>query len=203
MADHYQVLGVSRSAAAAEIRQAYLKIAKERHPDRFPDPIEKEDAQTFFKSATEAFNTLFNERSRKEYDSSLEKPKVAPPEEIARSSYALGLQKLESREYQDAMDHFRTAIQNVPGEARFHAALARVLSKNPHWLREAIQSMEKATQLAPKSASFHAELAELFHGQGLTLRARRALEMAQKLSPADPDVKRVAALLGEPGEHEA
>jgi hypothetical protein len=32
--DHYRVLGVSPKASAAEIRQAYLRCAREHHPDR-------------------------------------------------------------------------------------------------------------------------------------------------------------------------
>jgi DnaJ-class molecular chaperone len=203
VADHYQILGVAKQASAADIRKAYLKLAKERHPDRFPDPVEKEQAQTFFKQLTEAFNTLSNEKGRRDYDASLEKPKASAPEELAWESYGNGLKKLESRDYQDAMELFRTAVQLLPKEAKFHAALAKVLVKNPHWVREGIQSLERATQLAPKNATYHAELAELFHSQGLKLRARRELEAAEKLAPADGDVKRVAALIGEPQEGES
>ncbi len=196
MADLYQILGVSRTAAAAEVRKAYLQLAKERHPDRFADPVEKEKAQEFFKGLTEAFNTLSNERSRKEYDAELERPKLTTPEEIGRDAHARGLRHFEAKEYHEAIELFRTAVQLLPGEAKLHAALARALAKNPHWVRDAIQSLEKAIQLAPKQAGHHAELALLFHGQGLKLRARKEIDTALALAPGDAEVQRVAGLIG-------
>ena len=42
MADYYEVLGVPKSATAGDIRAAYVRLAKERHPDRFRDPVEKQ-----------------------------------------------------------------------------------------------------------------------------------------------------------------
>lgn len=196
MPDHYEILGVSRSATSAEVRQTYLRLAKERHPDRFLDPAEKERAQEFFKQLTTAFNTLSNDRNRKEYDLELERPKVAVPEEIARDAFARGVKKFEERDYHEAVTLLRVAVEHAPGEARYHAALGRALAKNPHWIREAIGEVEKATQLAPRGAAFHAELATLLFGQGLKLRARKAAEAAVRLAPEDPEVLRVMAEVG-------
>lgn len=195
MADYYEILGVTPQATTAEVRQAYLRIARERHPDRFSDPEEKARAQDLFKDATAAFNTLSNERSRREYDEERAKPKLSTPEEIARDAYARGLQMLEAKDYHEAVQLLRTAVEFAPQDPRCHAALARALAKNPNWLREAIQSLEKAAELGPRQAAYHAELAELYHGQGLKLRARKALDKALELGPQDPGVQRVAQLL--------
>lgn len=200
MATYYEILGVSPQATSAEVRSAYLKIARERHPDRFPDPQEKAQAQEFFKDATAAFNTLSNERNRREYDQDLEKPKLSTPEEIARDAYARGVKMLEAKDYHEAVQLLRTAAELAPQDARCHAALARALSKNPNWMRDAIQSLEKAVQLAPKKAEYHAALAEMYHGQGLKLRARKAVETALQLAPDDPEVRRVAELVEQDAE---
>ena len=196
MANYYEVLGVGRTASAAEIRQAYVRLAKERHPDRFPDPAERAKAEAFFKELTAAYNTLGNERGRAAYDVSLSRPKDAPPAEIAKQAYADAMQQYERRDYHQAVELLRTAVHHVPNEARYHAALALALARNPNWVREAIQSAERATQLAPTNAAYHVELAELLLGQGLKLRARHPAETAARLAPNDPKVQDLLAELG-------
>src|SRR5262249_33734461 len=99
MANYYEILGVPKTASAAEVRSAYAKLARERHPDRFSDPAEKARAEEFFKDLTTAFNTLAGEKSRREYDESLERPRAAPPQEIAMSAYSRGVQMFEARKY--------------------------------------------------------------------------------------------------------
>jgi len=196
MTNYYEILGVGRTASASEIRQAYVRLAKERHPDHFPDPAERARAEAFFKELTAAYNTLGNERGRTEYDVSLSRPKDAPPAEIAKQAYAEAMQNYEKKDYHQAVELLRTAVHHVPEEARYHAALGMALAKNPHWVREAIQSAEKATQLAPRNAAFHVELAELLLSQGLKLRARHPAEAAARLAPNDPRVQDLIAELG-------
>ena len=201
MANYYEILGVSRTAPAAEIRQAYMRLAKERHPDRFHDPTEHARAEAFFKELTAAYNTVGNERGRAQYDVSLSRPKDAPPAEIAKQAFADAMQHYEKKDYHQAVELLRTAVHHLPNEALYHAALGMALAKNPHWVREAIQSAEKATQLQPKNAAFHVELAELLLGQGLKLRARHPAEAAARLAPNDPRVQRLIADLDlGPGE---
>jgi curved DNA-binding protein CbpA len=196
MASYYEILGVPRTASSAEVRQAYVKLARERHPDRFTDPAEKARAQEFFKDLTTAFNTLSNDRRRQEYDQESQKPKAAVPQEIARHAFETGAQRIKERDFHEAVQQFRVAVRLVPEEARYHAALSSALSHNPHWIREAIESIEKAIHLAPEEPALHIELARLLDGQGLKLRARKAAEAALRLAPQDPRVIVAVAELG-------
>jgi curved DNA-binding protein len=62
--DPYKVLGVSRAAAADEIRQAYRALARKYHPD-----INKaEGAEDRFKEIGQAFSVLSDEKRRALYD---------------------------------------------------------------------------------------------------------------------------------------
>jgi curved DNA-binding protein CbpA len=202
MANYYEILGVSKTASSAEVRQAYVRLAKERHPDRFTDPAEKARAHEFFKEVTTAFNTLSNDRRRQEYDQELLKPRSTDPQEIARDAFETGVQRLKARDFHEAVQQFRVAVRFVPGEARYRAALSQALANNPHWIREAIESIEAAIKLDPARPAYQASLALLLHGQGLTLRARKAVEAALRLAPDDPDLARIAAELGVAGPEE-
>ena len=65
MSDFYDILGVSKSANANEIKRAYRKIAMKYHPDRNPD---NKEAEKKFKEAAEAYSVLSDEGKRRQYD---------------------------------------------------------------------------------------------------------------------------------------
>mgnify|MGYP006153170215 CR=1 FL=1 len=63
--DYYEVLGVSKSADAAELKKAYRKLAVQYHPDRNPDDKAAEDK---FKEAAEAYEVLSDPDKKAKYD---------------------------------------------------------------------------------------------------------------------------------------
>jgi curved DNA-binding protein CbpA len=196
MTDFYEILGVARTATAAEIRQAYVKLARERHPDRFTDPGEKQRVQSFFQDLTTAFNTLVNENSRREYDQERERKRPTNPAEMAQDAHARAQALLEQGgSAEEALDLLRAAVHHQPNDARYHAALGRLLAKRTTYAREAIQSLERAAQLSPQTAALFVDLAILFLKQGMRLRAQKAVEQALRLAPRDPQVQKVSALL--------
>jgi len=64
--DYYDILGVSKSASAEEIKKAYRKQALEWHPDRHKD--DKEAAEKRFKEINEAYQVLSDSQKRSAYD---------------------------------------------------------------------------------------------------------------------------------------
>ena len=63
--DYYEVLGVSKTATAAEIKKAYRRLAMKHHPDRNKDD---ESAEAKFKEAKEAYEVLSTAEKRETYD---------------------------------------------------------------------------------------------------------------------------------------
>lgn len=63
--DFYQVLGVSKTATADEIKKAYRKLAMQYHPDKNQG---NKKAEEKFKELSEAYEVLSDEKQRQNYD---------------------------------------------------------------------------------------------------------------------------------------
>jgi DnaJ-class molecular chaperone len=67
--NYYDLLGVSKTATAEEIKQAYRKLAKTHHPDKGGN------AETFKKIQT-SYETLSDEQKRNQYDNPNQMPNI-------------------------------------------------------------------------------------------------------------------------------
>jgi len=63
-ADYYEVLGVTRTAAATEIKKAFRRLAMQFHPDR----NNEDGAEARFKQVSEAYEVLSDPEKRAAYD---------------------------------------------------------------------------------------------------------------------------------------
>ncbi|KAG5845122.1 hypothetical protein ANANG_G00135500 [Anguilla anguilla] len=62
--DYYDILGVPKDATERQIKKAFHRLAMKYHPDRNKSP----DAEAKFREVAEAYETLSDEKRRREYD---------------------------------------------------------------------------------------------------------------------------------------
>ncbi|MFJ9965250.1 DnaJ C-terminal domain-containing protein [Streptomyces avermitilis] len=84
--DYYDVLGVSRTAGAEEIQQAFRKLARKHHPDINKDP----NAEERFKEINDAYSVLSDPDQRRRYDRFGENFRQIPEDYDERVAAAAG-----------------------------------------------------------------------------------------------------------------
>ena len=94
MKDYYQVLGVPRGASADDIRRRYRFLVQAYHPDKFPDPGNKDEAEAEFKGVQEAYRVLSEDPSHP----SLNFKQVHSSRPIFSARVSLGYRALAIRE---------------------------------------------------------------------------------------------------------
>ena len=63
--DYYKILGVDKTILQKDVKKAYLKRAKQFHPDLHPDDPK---AQAKFQALQEAYDVISDPEKRKKYD---------------------------------------------------------------------------------------------------------------------------------------
>ena len=63
--DYYSILGLSKTAAAEEIKKSFRRLARKYHPDMNPN---NKQAEAQFKEVSEAYEVLGDPEKRKKYD---------------------------------------------------------------------------------------------------------------------------------------
>ena len=105
---HYDVLGVRHDASPAEVRRAYLELARRHHPDRVGGSHEQ------MRALNEAWATLGDPELRQRYDLTL---RPAPPRSTPWTSGPVGPEP-EPELYLDDLDDDRPihgVVVRLPG----------------------------------------------------------------------------------------
>lgn len=68
--DYYAILGLTPKATAAEIKKSYIRLARERHPDKLPSELRNDvNAKQLYIDTKDAYEILKDPDTRREYDS--------------------------------------------------------------------------------------------------------------------------------------
>lgn len=188
--DFYGVLGVSRNATTEQIKDRFLQLTRERHPDRFAG-AEKQQAELAFQSITQAFNVLSNPERRRNHDMELARPTAqkADPNEVARVFMQRGVKAYKGKNFIEAADNFSRATEADPGNALAWHHLARTCMQEERWLSRATGAVTRACELEPMKAEYHKLAGQIFLKSGDRDKAANYFRQAIRWGGEDVEVR--------------
>ncbi len=182
--DHWQILGVERTAPPAEVKRAYLKAAKRLHPDHLMrlglDDL-KETANQVFTQIARAHEVLSDDDERARYTE--ETVGVSETQALlaaqAEQYFQRGELLMRGGNFRGAAEFLERAVQTYDAEPEYHAAFGWALHrKQPPENERALAHFERALaggekpQLLMRMSLLLRELREDVRATQLGARAR-------------------------------
>lgn len=186
--DFYQLLGVANTAPPAEIHKAYIRLARESHPDRFTDPEKREQADAVFQRINSAFNTLRDEKLRTEYDRNLQKA-TRTPEEEARLYFKNAELREQSGDWANALKLYYEAMRIQPDKLEHKMGAARVLARDKSQQRKSAGLLQQIIDQFPDTREAYMVLGDLYTRSRLHTRAKRVYEIALGKFSGDSEIR--------------
>lgn len=200
---YYDILKTNMNAPFSEIKRAYLRMARDYHPDRYNNlhnPSIKNKLTALFTILNKAYNTLSDETERKKYDAILLKKSVekGPDSDTIRAEeqFRRGVEELKTGNPWGAVEFLRWASRLNPQKALYWFYLSSALSKIPKRGKEAEEAMLKAIELEPNNANYHAHLGEIYVNAGLRKRAIQQFKIALDYDPTNKNALKELEKLG-------
>jgi tetratricopeptide (TPR) repeat protein len=175
--NHYEVLGLSRSASPEDLHNHYLEKLHQVHPDMNAGDEEAAHERTI--EVVNAYRTLSDPAARKLYDFRTGNPfltegltpglrvMLSKERKEAEARFNEGLRCLKVEDFTKAVEHFKAALKAEPafGAASYNLALLGALLGNPNF---ALDVLAKAAQADPKDAAL-AKLRKAVHATFLSV----------------------------------
>ncbi len=150
--DYYFILGVPEDATKEEIRRAYIKLAREYHPDKQYGNDDWNKLNEEFSLIVEAYNVLIDTQKRKEYDqylSDLRSGKLKEADkkkEHAKRMYKNGKATYKKGENERALGYFKAAVQFDGSNPLYHSYYGLLLIIEGKDIEEGWKEIKKAIQ---------------------------------------------------------
>jgi tetratricopeptide (TPR) repeat protein len=207
-ADHYGVLGLDRRATRDLIREAYYSLARRYHPDRFRSgdlsgflgQMEK-----YFTQVTEAYNTLYSDSLRKEYDQQLDElpPGAADTggtAHLARQNYLRAKELIERRRFSEAAGYLENAVRQNDSQAEYHLELGELLAGNPRRRADAEEHLLRAAELDPSLPRAYLALGQLYRKAAREADAARMFREVLRWDPGNAEAAAELSRLRDVGD---
>lgn len=117
--DYYKTLKIEADASPNEVKEAYLKLTKEYHPD----VNQSKDAKQVFQEITEAYEVLGSEKGRHEYDNKF----TSRLKRLRRKKKRTPNQNPDTRSYEDI---HKIVKERHKGEMEMYREWARKAGEN-------------------------------------------------------------------------
>ncbi len=145
--DAYEILGLKLGASQIEVKQAYRKLVKIWHPDRFFEQQEKQKAEERIKEINEAYNQLkYYQPIAANESSPLNDTEIQIHRFDAEAFYELGREYVSKRMYTEAIANFTHAIRLNPKYIKAYKYRGLICSELGYEYR-ATADLNKAAQL--------------------------------------------------------
>lgn len=210
--NHYQFLDIQPSAQADGVKKAYMKLAKELHPDRIASVLHDAEAakkaDSLFKRLQDAWSTLNNPESRSSYDRKLGNDPTAGASggggKVRRTDEAkLATMKadhfVKTKHLKDAEAQYKAALLLDDSYLPAHLGLAWAvfLNEGRNKTERTADAKRRLAELADKNrlADAHYKLSLIARVEGNDEEHDRRVKLAAKLDPRHKDAMQELRLM--------
>ncbi len=215
--NYFEMLGLAPGADAASVQEAFVRLAREFHPDRAAKPEMADLSEILayvFSNLSEARAALIDPDSRAEYEAAMaEGPRRTSYLPGARDTRdqdevrsALEAEKLfqkalilqKRHDHDKALQLIDRARELNPTQGEYLAAWANInslLRPGDASIDDLILTLRRAEEMSPRSERVHLHLAQLLKRVGHVSEARTHFERVLETNPNNIEAKRELRLM--------